>query len=278
MAGGVLEVPTEDMKKKMVRAFLADEESFTIFDEASGVFRPVICCVCDSIPTKPQWSTTIHVKKLKSLLRKCKMEQSELAGYYPPSLLRQYTAAHEQLHPFVLSPVTHINTEDQVLICKDCLAELNKLSGFRAHQRHPPKESIANGYVIGNAPVELTDLNDVELTLISRVRTYYQSWVFFGGKHSIIKGFNTFFKNRPGDNVSNLTMLSSSGMKGIILVALCGPFTTTQKALTYGKVAVDPLKVVMAWQWLKDNNFRYKDDEIPHIDSVPLPQIIEEGM
>jgi hypothetical protein len=33
----------------------------------------------------------------------------------------------------------------------------------------------------------------------------------------------------------------------------------------------------VAWMWLKANNFRYKDDVIPHVDDIPLPQIIEEN-
>jgi hypothetical protein len=72
-------------------------------------------------------------------------------------------------------------------------------------------------------------------------------------------------------------MLTESGLKGLILVVLCGPFTSTQKALILKQIHIDPRKVVVAWMWLKANNFRYKDDVIPHVDDIPLPQIIEEN-
>ena len=278
MAGSLLEVPTRKQKDEMIKSFMKDEESYTVFDDASGEFLPVICCVCDSIPKKPQWSTTIFVLKLKKLLKKCNMEQSDLTGYYPPALLEQCRARHEDLEGFVLSPETYVNDREEALICKECLSELTTISKKQADRRHPPKQAIANGYVIGRAPVELIQLNDVEISLISRVRTYCQSWIFFGGAHRHIKGWHTFFKNRPGDNVGNLQMLTESGMKGVVLVVLCGPFTTTQRALVFESVSVNPEKVVKAWHWLKENNFRYANDEIPDLASIPLPQIVEENM
>ena len=72
--------------------------------------------------------------------------------------------------------------------------------------------------------------------------------------------------------------LTDGGTKGLILVVLCGPFTTTQKALTLKQTAVDPTKIIKAWQWLKENNFHYKDEVIPNIDSIPLPYVVQENM
>jgi hypothetical protein len=38
------------------------------------------------------------------------------------------------------------------------------------------------------------------------------------------------------------------------------------------------LKVVAAWRWLKENNYRFKDDVIPHVDDIPIPKIVAENM
>ena len=206
------------------------------------------------------------------------MHRSLFGELYPTALLGQYTASHNELKSYVLSPATFVNHMNEAIICKDCLSELEKITKKRSNRRHPPKQGIANGYIIGDAPVELTKLNDVELSLISRARTYCQTWMFFAGCHQHIKGWHTFFKNRPSHNVGNLTMLTDSGHKGVIMVFLCGPFTTTQKALSMKQMAVDPQKVVAAWIWLKANNFRYKDDEIPSVDNIPLPKVIEENL
>jgi len=50
------------------------------------------------------------------------------------------------------------------------------------------------------------------------------------------------------------------------------------KSIGTKKTAVDPEKVVKAWHWLKANNFRYKEDMIPHIDDIPLPYVVQENM
>jgi hypothetical protein len=221
--------------------------------------------------------TTCYVTELARLLKGCNMHRSLLGELYPSRLLDQYIAGHRELDAYVLSPATFVKDNDEVIICKDCLSELNVEMGKKKYLRHTPKQSIANGYVIGNAPPCLTDLSQTELSLISRTRTYCQSWVFFGGCHQTIRGWHTFFKNRSSDNVGNLTMLSESGLKGLILVVLCEPFTSTQKALILKKTAVDPLKVVNTWRWLKYNNYRFKDDIIPSVDDIAAPKIVEEN-
>jgi hypothetical protein len=276
---GILAIPTEDEKKVLIDRFNSDIESYTITDDSSNLLLPVICCVCDSIPREAQWSTKCEVTKLVKLLSCCNMDRSLFKELYPPLLLNQYTADNNALKPYVLSPSTFVSKDDQVIICKDCLNELEKEQKRKkpAMKRLPPKESIANGYIIGKAPPCLLDLSPTELSLISRVRSYCQSWVFFGGCHQHIKGWHTFFKNRPSDNVGNITMLSESGLKGLILVVLCGPFTSTQKALVLKKINIDPRKVIAAWRWLKANNFRYRNDIIPHIDDIPLAKIIEDN-
>jgi hypothetical protein len=72
--------------------------------------------------------------------------------------------------------------------------------------------------------------------------------------------------------------LADNGMTGMLLVVLCGPFTTTQKAMAMKKTSVDPRKVVQAWHWLKENNFRFKNDIIPNIADIPLPYVVEENL
>ena len=49
----------------------------------------------------------------------------------------------------------------------------------------------------------------------------------------------------------------------INLAVLCGPFTSTQRALAREKVSVNTRKVQAAFEWLKKHNVLYKDIEIP---------------
>ena len=116
----------------------------------------------------------------------------------------------------------------------------------------------------------------MELGIVSLVHIHCQCWVFFGGCHAHVKGWHTFFKNKTGANIANIQNLSLCGMQGSILVVLCGPFTKDQRKMTYKKTTVRPNKVVEAFKWLKENNYHYANIEIPELDKIPIPKIIDE--
>jgi hypothetical protein len=277
----MLAIPSAARRETIVKEFLVDLESYTLRDEANKTLHPISCCVCDGIPTKPQWSCMIHVERLRELAFAANMEKTNIRGVYPDALVDQYTAAHDSLKPFVLSPASYIDKKNnEILICKGCKSELELMRDSKKMKcrKTPPLASIMNGYLLGDAPVELTCLSEVELALVSRVRIYCRSWVFFGGCHRQIQGWHTFFKNRHSANVANLEQLQISGLKGLILVVLCGPFTSTQRALTLEQTAVDPNKVIAAYKWLIANNIHYKNDTLPEIEDIPIPQIIEEDL
>ena len=273
----LLTIPSETQIKKITKDFLDDLQSFTITDKLTNEIRPVICCVCDSIPTESQWSTYVDVKEFKRLCERAKLCKTDCYAKYPRMLRMQYTAKDERLKDFILSPETYVNGEDDVLICKNCLSCLQKNSKIsNEERRRPPSESIIRGYMIGDAPDILTSLNSVELSLITKVNTQCQSWIFFAGCHQHIKGWHTFFRGRPGDNVANMTLLTESGWKGHILVVMCGPFTNQQSKMTRAKTSVCPNKVIRSWRWLKANNYRYSETDIPNIADIPLPYIMDE--
>ena len=279
MVANDLQIPSRAEKQKIMNAFVKDLESFTLFEKGTNTFHPVICCVCDSIPSQPNWSCYVKVATAMKLFEISNMEISFLQDVYPSKLLEQYSVKHRKLKKFVLSPATYINEKEEVLMCKKCHSELiQNWKSFKHKKKKdflPPVQAIASRYVIGDAPDELTTLNEVELSLVSRARIFCQSWIFFGGCHQHIKGWHTFFRNRPTDNVGNLLQLIDAGPNNnIILVVLCGPFTKTQKAITMASTAVNPKKVIAAWRWLKANNFRYEKDVIPEIDTIPLPKVI----
>ena len=291
MADNVLQLPSKAQKDKLATAFMKGLESYTIFDKTSNMFCPVVCCVCDSIPTKPHWSCFVDVRTAADLFEKSNMHSSLLETIYPKELLNQYSLKcnnsrnknmRKRLGQYILSPASYINEFDEILMCKQCYSDLmetkEKYNKKRKHTYLPPIQSIANGYLVGDAPVELSCLNQVELSLVSQANIYCQSWIFFAGCHTQIKGWHTFYKNRPSDNVGNLMQLTDAGIKNIVLVVLCGPFTTTQQALVRAKTHVHPERVIAAFRWLKKHNHYYKDCEIPDVASIAMPIIIDDAV
>ena len=275
----MLDVPTAQQTQKIAEAFVQDLQSFTFVDESTQSLQPVICCVCDSMPTSPQWSEWVPLSTFKKLCKSCGLARNKLEAeqIYPSSLLQQYKANHQLLDMFVLSPKTYVK-EDKVLVCKDCYTYLKETADKRGPSgtRRPPPNAIASGYLVGEAPPPLKLLSETELALVSGARIDCQSYVFFAGCHQQIRGWHTIYKNRPAANAMNLQQLVGCGLKGTIVVVLCGPFTTTQKALVMKQVQVRPAMVIAAFQWLKHHNYLYKDFEIPGEEDIPMPIIYDE--
>ena len=276
----MLEVPSIERKNTIIKGFLDDQRSYTNINPLTDAIESVVCSVCDGIPKTPQWASWICIDDFVDLCNGNNLHKDRIKDFYPEPLLNSYTAPHPRLTRFVLSPLTRINqAEGEVLVCNDCrlTMEASVAKKVKRIDVKPPKQAIANGYLIGDPPPELACLNQVELALISRVRIYCQSWVFFGGCHQQIKGWHTFFKNRSSSNIANIEQLQLCGLKGILLVVLCGPFTSTQKALTLKQVKVNPERVITAYKWLKANNYHYKDEPIPTIEEIPIPHLVIEN-
>jgi hypothetical protein len=227
------------------------------------------------MPQCENWFEWMEIPKLNKLFTKYKMTHDDIKQYYPPQLTEQYRANHPELQNCVLSPKSQIKNEE-IIVCKECLCHLQKNSR-NVSLRNPPKKSIANAYLIGEAPEELTRLNAVELAIVSRVRIYSQCWTFFAGCHQHIKGWHTFFKNRHENTVAQLNLLGTSSMKNNLLVVLCGPFTLEQNINTRKAVKVNVEWIQVAMAWLIKNNYHYANDKIPTESEIPIPIILDEN-
>jgi hypothetical protein len=220
----------------------------------------------------------IPVPEAKDWFTKCKLRKEDLPSGYPIDMIMQYTAKNvpdiEDLKCFVLSPETYVSTKNEILICIDCVKELQEISTSKSRRKRYPSKAISNFNLIGDSPDVLKNLNEVEVSMISLARLTCQSWTFYGGCHKQIKGYHTFYKNRPVDNVVNLTQIADAGIKGNIVVLLCNTFTVMQHITTKERTSVDVRKCVAALEWLIGNNYKYANVTIPHIDNFPVPQLV----
>ena len=271
--------PNGNEEAKMIKAFTDELESSVFFDH-NGIAHPLICCVCDSIARIDVGFDWISVDSLRNHCLETKITKSILTGIYPPALIAQYTAPNlPRLREFVLSPASVYDAmHDTIAICSHCANHFKGQADKQRYRRMPPPEAIISAYLIGDAPTVLTDLNDVEMALLSMVRTSCQSWIYFAGCHKHIQGWHTFYENRPAANVANINNLADAGLNGQLLVVLCGPFTKTQVALARAQTLVNAGKVIAAFEWLKLNNYHYRDVAIPLAEDLPIPQIVADDM
>ena len=272
---------TRREEQDIVKAFCEDLNSLVYKDE-HGVFHPVVCAVCDGLTKEHNEFDWIDIDTFEGMCKRNNLEKRSVEDVYPKDLIAHYTVPGEpRLLPYVLSPKSVINvTEDRLAVCKTCAGHLQRSQDDKRRDRtrtHPPPAAIINGYLIGEAPDVLKRLNAVELALVSTVRISCQSWIFFGGCHQHVKGWHCFYQNRHEANVANLANLTAAGLQGRLLVVLCGPFTSTQRALTLPKTSVDPQNVINAYEWLKKHNYHYKDVQVPAAEDIPIPVLMEEN-
>jgi tRNA A37 threonylcarbamoyladenosine synthetase subunit TsaC/SUA5/YrdC len=79
-------IPTTADVYRITKAFLTDLESFTFQDELSKEFKPIICSICDSMPTKAQWSTFVDIDEFTKLCTKGKLQKTDSPEKYPMEL------------------------------------------------------------------------------------------------------------------------------------------------------------------------------------------------
>lgn len=264
--------PTPAQEGKLVGDFERALHS-CIFVDHKGVRHPLVCSVCDTLETNDRSFEWLDLKLMKQYATDAHMTHARVRSVYPKQLVAHYKVANcKLLEKFVLSPRSVIDRQkNRIAICNCCKKHLEDNSGKCSTKRWPPGDALIMGYLVGDPPPELTCLNEVELALVSTVRTVCQSWIFFGGCHQHIQGWHTFYDHKPGPIVSHIDNLNSAGMNGQLLVVLCGPFTTDQRATVLKQVMVDGAKVKRALLWLKANNCHYANIVIPH--TVPEPYI-----
>jgi hypothetical protein len=140
-----------------------------------------------------------------------------------------------------------------------------------------PRFAIANGAVFGEAPIELTELNDVELALVSKARTNKHVFAFYGGAHKCMRGWHTLYENDVEGIAHTLHQVPHYSGDGLILCILIRPFTPLQKRFMKHNMMVRPYKVLNALTWLKQNNVLYHDITIPQANDLPPPIIIDKS-
>ena len=266
-------IPSSAVRSRIAKKASQALESLTV--ENDDGLLPVCCSVCDRCPTKPFWYDWVSIAVFRRMCSFKYMEHNWLKRSYLENVLSCYRIDDPRLSHLVLSPKTIMDKRKKnIVVCKTCLQHLkNQLENVQKSRRVPPPNAVANGFIIGEPPEELKCLNLVEMSIVSANRVMCQSWVFYGGCHRHIEGWHTMYRNRSEVTMANLNQLSLAGMKGQLFVALCGPFTSDQKAKVLQKCRIRAPKVIAAFEWLKNNNYLYEDLIVPSINDLPVPII-----
>ena len=120
-----------------------------------------------------------------------------------------------------------------------------------------PKYAIANGWCIGTPPRVLSELNEVELAIVSPARINKHVFAFQAGNHRTIKGWHSLYYNDLSHFEAVEEHVREIVTAPTISVVLVGPFTPAQKTATLRRTTVSWHKVNRAIEWLKLHNHLY---------------------
>ena len=124
-----------------------------------------------------------------------------------------------------------------------------------------PKYAIANNYAFGTPPICLLELTDIELSLLTPIKSYGYCFCYTGGFQKQLKGSLSYFKVDINSIVRSVMHFDVLNMQNNVVVMLYGNMTPEQKRLAQKKNRIRVNKVLAAMQWLLLNN-----DEWLHIE------------
>ncbi|KAG7361348.1 hypothetical protein IV203_036448 [Nitzschia inconspicua] len=219
-----MHIPTIETVKKAAVGAVRDRNNLTFYDDTSATYKTKVCAICDRfILHGKECKITLEAlqdKKVKELLSKKSLKwNSDVPSNVKLSLTKYYTCkafdtgigSTRWIREYVLSPRAFrakagkkdaprafrakAGKKDAVGSCKLCAYEIKKARRGDTVAPSLPTHSIANGLMIGKAPLELTRLNDVEKALIARARIDKHIFSFEAGSHKSTKGWHTMFYN-----------------------------------------------------------------------------------
>jgi len=142
-----------------------------------------------------------------------------------------------------------------------------------------PKFAIANSYCFGNPPSCLLELTEVELAVLTPVRTHGCCFSYTGGVSKQLKGSLSYFKRKIPSIVNSVAQLDVVGLQKDIIVVLCGTMTPEQREAARAKNQLRVEKVLEAMKWLMEHNEEWRKlnlslDEMKA--KLANPQLIED--
>jgi soluble cytochrome b562 len=234
----------------------------------NGTYQIKACCCCDRM-FKYGETEFISKKKLKTVAwaRPDQNTNTNIKSYYT------YHGAHTLKDPIVedllLSPRSYYcertngsRNEGGFEICQDCNSQRNPLFCIK-------------NYPFGEAPTELTRLNEVERAMVSQGRIDRHIFQLYAGQHKCVSLWHQMHFNDCEHTLGSIERIEEYKIPSIMVCTLSGPFTSDQRALALKRVSIDIQKVKIALHWLISNNVLYKNLKVPEDDDFPVPVIVD---
>jgi hypothetical protein len=182
-----------------------------------------------------------------------------------------YEVHDPDLKHLLLSPRARMRINEEYLCCSQCHRSLQN----DMLDKLPPKFAIANNFVIGLLPDNLSSkITEITSPMLSPVRPYAYVLSYFRGAHKAISGSFSFFNQSPENLMGSLKFHSSITKTNNVYVVLCGNFTPAQKHIIKNRCLADVLHLKELYEWLKVNYLFFV--KFLHFNDCPSPVVIED--
>lgn len=125
-----------------------------------------------------------------------------------------------------------------------------------------PRFAIANNFAFGTPPQCLLELTEVELAMVTPVKTYGYCFSYTGGQNKQLKGSLSYYKVEMESIARAAAHFDVLKMHENVVVVLHGKMTTQQKIIAKRKNKVRVKKILSAVQWLAKNNEEWQKRNI----------------
>jgi hypothetical protein len=168
-------------------------------DEA-GICQPYVCLICDELLMPKE----IYVLSIESLRKNASILKPSIRMHVPIELANEYSfrgsygnidqveRESSWITELILSPrACYIRRDDRrsregFSLCSNCKYNMEHTS--------MPKNAIINGYIFGQPPKCLLDLTELELAMLTPVRTHGYCFSYTGGRQKQLKGSLSYYK------------------------------------------------------------------------------------
>ena len=217
-----------------------------IYEDENGNVKSCVCLLCDRMlyVNKIRWLKETKLKELKRLFVPIIKIKEEVLNCY----MHSGEGYSKYMDRLALSPRGHFDKRKKSFaICMECN------SYCVMNQR--PYFSLANNWMFGDAPHELSCLTDMELAIVARSRISGHIFSFYGGQHKSLRGLHSLYDVNTAHLMGSVERMEQLGFPTVIACVLNGPFTKGQKDKVQKKIAsIDRSKVMRALNWLRKNN------------------------
>ena len=242
-----------------------------------GEPKPIVCLLCDRFVKTENltYITTECLKRNKHLFLpnpSFNLDENLKQDYTIITSTYQSLEDNLSLAQCMFSPRSqYIHQEDSrrrsgFTICLQCDSYITR--------KAMPLFCIANNYAFGMTPPCLLQLTQVELAMITPVRTFGYCFCYTGGTQKQLKGSLSYYKVSTETIIRTGAQLERIGLNNHIIILMYGSMTVMQKKMAKQNYKINSAKIITAVKWLLDNNchwrpYRNKYDEI--VSSITSP-------